>query len=99
MNPCRDCGGPQPHRGASFLGARSSPSEASLFGSILLDGGDIFRLCLAAVGVYWVAVLMGVILRRGRATTVDRVLLNVGYWPLAAINAVAQHLVWAIKGL
>lgn len=72
---------------------------ALFFSSILLDGGDIGRSCFAAVGVYWVAALIGFVSRRGYATPTDKLLLNLGYWPLAAVIAVAQALVWAMKGL
>jgi hypothetical protein len=69
------------------------------FASILLDGGAILQLCLGATLVYWTAVLTGLALRRGQTTPTDRLLLNVGYWPLTAIIAMAQAVVWAMKGL
>lgn len=85
--------------GVSWLGILAQQAFALLFGSILLDGGELLRLFVAGMAVYWVAVLMGFVLHRGQVTATDRVLLNVGYWPLAAFIALAQNLVWAMKGL
>lgn len=71
---------------------------AALLGSTILDGGIIFGLCLVTIGVYWFMFALGAALRR-RPTTADRMLLNIGLWPLLFIIGFLAHLVWLIKGL
>lgn len=73
-------------------------SVAALLGSIILDGGTVFAICLATIGVFWFMFALGAILRR-QLTDTDRVLLNIGFWPLLIAVGFLAHLVWWIKGL
>lgn len=70
-----------------------------LVGSVLLDGGSLFHVAAEGSVVYWAAVLVGRALRHGKTTPTERLMLNVGYWPLVSIIAVAQTAVWTLKGL
>jgi hypothetical protein len=84
--------------GASFGFIVAQQSVAGLFTSIILDGGSLFKLCIASIAIYWFAALLGFLTHR-RVTPVDRTLMHVGFWPLMFIVIVAAHVVWAIKGL
>lgn len=88
-----------PGKRISWPAILAQQAFALLFGSIVLDGGELFRLFLVSVLVYWLAVLTCLITRHGRTTPADVMLLNIGFWPLAAFIALCAPLVWWLKGL
>ena len=88
-----------PARRISWPAILAQQAFALLFGSIVLDGGELFRLFLVSVLVYWLAVLTCLITRHGRTTPADVMLLNIGFWPLAAFIAFCAPLAWWLKGL
>lgn len=70
-----------------------------LLASLLLDGGMILKLCLAATGTYWATVGIVALMRRTPPTATDHILLRIGFFLLLALLAVAAQAVWTWKGV
>lgn len=71
----------------------------SFLAFLLLDGGTILKLCLAATGTYWASVGMIALMRRSPTTAIDQALLRVGFFLLLALLVIAAQAVWIWKGV
>lgn len=75
---------------------------AALIMSLVLDGGNLFWLCIASIATYWLSVgVLGCVRRVQRTpmTQIDVALMNGGFFPLFAVVTAAAQLVWWLKGL
>jgi hypothetical protein len=65
----------------------------------ILDGGDLFRICLIAAVAFWVGV---VLIRRHRPqapTKLDLMLIRGGYLVLCIMSFFLVQLFWKLRGL
>ena len=65
----------------------------------ILDGGDVFAICLIAVVAFWVGVWL---VRRHRPTApsrLDLVFIHWGYMPLCVMTFFLVHCFWRLRGL
>ncbi len=84
--------------GVSFGFIILQQAAGLLFASMVLDGGTMATACGISVVVYWLAVIVGVCIRR-QPTATDRALLHVGFWPLFAVVLAAFLLVSRLAGI
>ena len=69
-----------------------------ILAGMILDGGDVFQICIAALLAFWggVAVIRW---RRPRTPTrLDLILIKSGYVVLCVVTFLAVHFAWYLRG-
>ena len=70
-----------------------------LLTSMVLDGGDIFNMCLIALVAFWVGALIIGVRRPQTPTRSDLVFIRFGYFPLCVLTVSFTLSLWRWKGL
>jgi len=88
---------------SAYRSARSSVLAQQvvvlLFTSMILDGGDIFTMCLVALVGFWVGAVIICVRRPQTPTRVDLLFIRFGYFPLCILAVVLTLFIWRSKGL
>ena len=89
---------PAPYRDAIKLAlAQQIPILVLTLG--ILDGGDIFRICLIAFIAFWTCLVLVQRRRPEAPTRLDLTLIKWSYMPLCVGTFFLVHLFWKLRGL
>ncbi len=66
--------------------------------SLVLDGGQIFRVCAIAALGYWIAVVVIMWRRPVSPTPTDLGFIRYGFWLLILLTKVIAPVVWRLVG-
>jgi hypothetical protein len=82
---------------AAIRSALAQQLVVLLVGTLVLDGGDVFRVSLIAFLAFWVAAF-AIRLRRGLAPTrFDLLFIHRGYVPLCVLAFLLVHFFWRLR--
>jgi hypothetical protein len=69
-----------------------------VFASLILDGGVVFRFCVAAAIASWVCTLLILLRRPKQPTPFDLAIIKYGFWPALPIVFVLGAAVFGMAG-
>ncbi|MGV3771400.1 MAG: hypothetical protein ACO1QB_00760 [Verrucomicrobiales bacterium] len=67
------------------------------FASMILDGGNCFRVCLIALIAFWAAAII-IIFRKKPPSPIDRAFIRTAYVPICVIAFFLARFIWRMRG-